>query len=179
MKREPSELECFVLGVVWQLGPASPYAVRKHLQDSPSTQWSASAGAIYPLMRRLEGRGLLKARTERAGKRARREYQVTARGLAALRKWVGPPMGAVAVTVAHDPLRSRARFLEALTPGQRRKWIAAARKVIDEVEAMVEAWEERYGDGVGGAANTMTMSGRIDVKSRREWLGKVEGMMAR
>ena len=42
--RSWSELECFVLGLIWQLGPVSAYAVRTQMQKSPSTQWSGSAG---------------------------------------------------------------------------------------------------------------------------------------
>lgn len=177
MTRRRSELECFVLGLTWQLGPCSPYDIRRHMLLSPSSQWSGSAGAIYPLMRRLERAGLLASRAERAGKRRRREYRVTTRGMAALRAWIGPPLGSEAVTVAHDPLRSRARFLEALPPGRRRAWLDAARAALDEVEALVRAWEERHGApgraGTVSSARLMTRSGEIDVESRRRWLGEV------
>ena len=65
--RRRSELECFVMGLVWQFGPVSPYEIRRHMQESPSTQWSASAGAIYPLLTRLHKEGLLKARDSATG----------------------------------------------------------------------------------------------------------------
>jgi DNA-binding PadR family transcriptional regulator len=163
-----SELEGFVLGLVWQLGPCSPYDVRRHMQESPSTQWSASAGAIYPLLRRLERSGLVASRAQRTGMRERREYRITPRGLRALREWVGPPLATDAVTVAHDPLRSRARFLKALTPREQESWIAAAREALDEVERRVRVWSEERRDDE--AAAIMTLSGELDVKSRREWL---------
>jgi len=172
--RPRSELECFVLGLAWQLGPASPYEIRRHMQESPSTQWSGSAGAIYPLMQRLERAGLLSSHAERDGKRRRREYKITPKGLAALRSWIGPPLGAEAVTVAHDPIRSRARFLTALTPAKRREWLAAARAALDEVEHLVRSWSERHGtsanEETARAARLMTRSGEIDVESRRRWL---------
>jgi DNA-binding PadR family transcriptional regulator len=182
--RSRSELECFVLGLVWQLGPSSPYELRRHLQGSPSTQWSASAGAIYPLVRRLERAGLLAARALRSGKRRRREYRITAAGTRALRAWVGPPLAPEAVTVAHDPLRSRARFLAVLSAPQRRAWLDAARQALDEVERMVRAWGEAAGapgGGGGGAKGAewlrsirlMTRSGELDVESRRRWLEEI------
>jgi DNA-binding PadR family transcriptional regulator len=167
-----SELEGFVLGLVWQLGPCSPYEIRRHLQNSPSSQWSASAGAIYPLLRRLEALGLVRSKARRTGKRERREYELTARGLSSLRTWVGPPMAESAVTVAHDPLRSRARFLGALAPADRAAWLASARAALDEVERRVRAWDEAFGQGPGASA--MTASGELDVRSRREWLDVVE-----
>ncbi len=175
--RPRSELEGFVLGLTWQLGPASPYEVRRRMLESPSTQWSGSAGAIYPLMRRLERAGLLASRAERAGKRKRRVYTVTPKGLAALRAWVGPPLGKDAVTVAHDPLRSRARFLAALPPSQRQEWIDAARGVLDEVERSVRDWARKHAaapaEPLARAAALMTRSGEIDVESRRRWLDAV------
>jgi len=175
--RRRSELEGFVLGLAWQLGPASPYEVRRHMLESPSTQWSGSAGAIYPLMRRLERAGLLASHAERSGKRRRRVYAITPKGLQALRAWVGPPLAKEAVTVAHDPIRSRARFLAALTPARRREWLNAARAALDEVERMVREWSARHGDAregeVSRAAGLMTRSGEIDVESRRRWVEEV------
>ena len=169
----PTELQSFILGLIWQLGPVSPYEVRRHMQDSPSTQWSASAGAIYPLMRRLERGGLVKGTSERRGNRRRREYRITRKGLAALRCWIGPPVAAEAITVAHDPLRSRARFLAALTPRQRLAWIGAARLALDEVERKVLAWQTRYGPKTGAAAAVLTRSGALDVASRRQWVSEL------
>ncbi len=170
--RSLSELECFVLGLVWQLGPCSPYEVRRHMQESPSTQWSASAGAIYPLMRRLEKRGLLVARSERTGKRRRREYRVTERGESALKGWIGPPFAPEAISVAHDPLRTRARFLHLLPAGERAAWFRAAREALDEVERRVLAWHEAHKDL--SAAALLTASGAIDVESRRRWVERVQ-----
>lgn len=161
-----------MLGLVWRAGPCSPYDVRQHLRASPSTQWSASAGAIYPLLRRLEASGLVKSRSKRTGKRERREYEITGRGLEALRAWVGPPLAEQAVTVAHDPLRSRARFLDALPREAQLEWIQAARGALDEVERRVLAWDEEF--GADPAAALLTASGELDVRSRREWIDAVE-----
>ncbi len=167
-----SELAGFVLGLVWRHGPCSPFELRRQMQRSPSTQWSASAGAIYPLIQRLEKSGLLRSKAKRNGKRERREYEVTERGVSALRAWLGPPLAEEAVTVAHDPLRSRARFLEVLPKAERARWIEAARRALDEVEKRVRAWEAEFGAKEPGAA-TMTLSGELDVKSRREWVEAV------
>ncbi len=174
-----SELEGFVLGLVHQFGPASPYDIRRHMRASPSTQWSASAGAIYPLVARLERRGMVTGRARRAGKRARREYTITAKGLAALRRWVGPPLPEFAVTVAHDPLRSRARFLAALSPDARLAWIASARAALDEVEARVRQWAASEGSKAEATESIVTRSGELDVSSRRQWLDEVGRWVAK
>lgn len=166
-----SELEGFVLGLVWERGPCSPYELRTHMQRSPSTQWSGSAGAIYPLIRRLERIGLVRSAAKRTGKRVRREYSITPKGRGALKAWVGPPLASDAVTVAHDPLRSRARFIGALTAAERLAWLSAAREALNEVERLVRAWQEEFGGGE--SASLMTLSGELDVKSRREWIEAV------
>lgn len=171
-ERRLSELECFVLGLVWRHGPVSAYGVRRHLTASPSTQWSGSAGAIYPLVRRLERRGLLKSSAVRRGRRRGREYVITERGLRALRAWIGPPLGAEAVTVAYDPLRSRARFLGALSAAERRAWVAAALEGLEEVARRVRAWEEAYGAG-DEWARLVTRNGELDVRTRAAWVREV------
>ena len=170
--RRHSELECFVLGLIWQLGPCSPYEIRRHLQSSPSSQWSASAGAIYPLIRRLQRGRLVRGRRAATGKRTRTEYSITPTGLIALRAWIGPPLEPEAITVAHDPLRSRARFLKALTPVQRCSWFAAALEALKEVESRVRAWQMEF--GTDELAAQITRSGELDVECRTRWIREFE-----
>jgi len=164
-----SELECFVLGLVWDLGPCSPYLLRVHLARSPSSQWSASAGAIYPLVARLERQGLLSSRARTTGRRGHRELRITRQGVTVLRRWIGPPLAPGAVTVSYDPLRSRARFLGILTAAERRAWVEAALDTLDEVAARVRAWHDAFA-GDDQFAASLTQSGEIDIAGRRRWL---------
>jgi DNA-binding PadR family transcriptional regulator len=175
--RKHSELECFTLGLVWQLGPCSPYDVRRHMQQSPSTQWSGSAGAIYPLMQRLQRRGLLVAKSERNGKRRRKEYTVTSKGIAALKEWIGPPLSPEAVTVSYDPLRSRARFLGVMTPAQRREWVEAAAAALQEVSRRVESWRQTYATGDDPFTAAVNRHGELDVQWRQAWLDEVQNSL--
>lgn len=46
--------------------------------------YKLSAGTLYPLLHRMETRGLLKSTTERAGRRLRRIYEITSAGTQAL-----------------------------------------------------------------------------------------------
>lgn len=46
--------------------------------------YKLSAGTLYPLLHRLEERGLLKSSQERAGRRSRRLYEITPEGRTAL-----------------------------------------------------------------------------------------------
>jgi len=118
-----TELEGSVLGLLWDSGPSTPYAIRKVFQDSPSPYWSGSAGAIYPLIRRLEGFGFVRSRKGATGRRQRAICEITADGKRALRGWIGPPASDSAADWAFslpmDPLRARIRFLALLTGPQR------------------------------------------------------------
>lgn len=171
--RRLSDLECFTLGLVWETGPCSAYDIRRRLVDSPSSQWSGSAGAIYPLVRRLEKRGLLSSGASATGRRRRRLYSIRPAGIKALQAWIGPPLHADAVTVAHDPLRSRARFLGAATPGQRRKFVDAADGALDEVARRVARWHGLYAGKGSAIAAALTRSGELDITARRTWLTEI------
>lgn len=171
-----SDLEGFVLGLFWQFGPASPYDIRRIMLDSPSTQWSASTGAIYPLVRKLERTGHIKSRSERTGKRVRRSYAVTPKGTTALREWVGPPLAREAVSVSYDPLRTRARFLGVLKSPQRRDWIDAAIASLEEVQSLVSRWDDIYGGAQAATTEQratlrmLTRHAELDLAARRKWL---------
>jgi DNA-binding PadR family transcriptional regulator len=167
-----SELEGFTLGLVWESGPCSAYDVRRILAESPSTQWSGSAGAIYPVLRRLQKRGWVTVRAERNHARRRRAYAISPAGLAVLRAWTAGLAGDT-VTVTYDPLRSRARFLGCLAPASRTKWVAAADAVLDEVEASVARWNAKFGGKSDPAAAWLTRSGELDCKARRQWLDEI------
>jgi DNA-binding PadR family transcriptional regulator len=133
---EASELECTVLGIVWRAGEMSAYAVRGVFRKSPSLHWSGSAGAIYPLVARLQKRGWLRARAYRTGRREGRMLALTPAGLKALRTWIGPPVPREAVSVVPDPLRTRMFFVGALTPAERKRFLAEAEKGLEaEVRA--------------------------------------------
>ncbi len=114
-----TELEGCTLGLIWEKGPCTPYAVRKVYQASPNPHWSGSAGAIYPLVRRLEEKGLARSKEAYTGERRRVLYNVTDEGLRALRSWLGPDVPPWSVAIPVDPLRTRIRFLGALNPSER------------------------------------------------------------
>jgi DNA-binding PadR family transcriptional regulator len=121
-----SDVEACALGVVWQHGPCTAYAVRKEFAASHTPRWSASAGSIYPVLRRLVERRLVRPTAEDWGPRSRTRFALTARGLAALRRWVAPPFDAALAGPPYDPLRTRSCFLDARSPAQRIQFVHEA-----------------------------------------------------
>jgi DNA-binding PadR family transcriptional regulator len=84
---DPTTLGFALLGLLHQT-PASGYDLRKFFLSSPMKSFSDSPGAIYPALRRLEKRGLIRSQVqERNGLRRRRLFRLTSAGQAELKRW--------------------------------------------------------------------------------------------
>jgi DNA-binding PadR family transcriptional regulator len=57
MMTDLTDLEGAVLADVATRGTATSYAVAQTFSQSPSEYWSGSAGAVYPLVKRLTATG--------------------------------------------------------------------------------------------------------------------------
>jgi DNA-binding PadR family transcriptional regulator len=133
--RSLTELEGAVLGMIRVMGPCTPYAIRREFRSSTTPYWSASAGAIYPLVERLTRRRLLRAVRATGDGRGGTLYALTAAGERALRRWLGPPLPTTVVGTPPDPLRTRVNFLGALTPAERLAFLTeAAEKLARQLE---------------------------------------------
>lgn len=173
-----SDLEQAVLGVVWLEAPCTAYAVRMTFQKSPSSHWSGSAGAIYPLVRRLERDGLL-ASARRAGDgRATRLYRLSKTGLAALRAWLRPPLPPAGALIAADPLRVRVRFLAALPPGARLAFLDEAETKLREMLILAES-EARRGRGADDLYRALTHRGAaLALRAQLEFIDEVRATVS-
>lgn len=127
-----TELECCVLGIVWREGPLTAYEIAKPFAESQSSYWSGSAGAIYPLVTRLEKKGLLAGEIATWNSRRKRVFTITPEGLRELRAWLAPPFGDDVGAASFDPIRTRLSFIEALPARQRAKFFDDAERVIRE-----------------------------------------------
>jgi DNA-binding PadR family transcriptional regulator len=177
MGRRLSELEACVLGLVWIEGPCTPYRVQQILRSSPSPHWSGSAGAVYPLFKRLERRGLIRARAVRQGRRAGRHCRLSPAGLEALRAWLGPPLPDWIAGLPIDPLRTRLRFLAALPPRRRMESVAAAREAVARNVATIRADCRRLAREDDPFEYAMARGGLRVARARLAWLDEVAEML--
>jgi DNA-binding PadR family transcriptional regulator len=177
-KTEPprlSELESAVLGVFWRRGPCSAYVVQKNFQPI-SAGWSASPGALYPLIRRLEHLGLIAPKeTERRGKRTIRTYALTAAGRAALERWVLSPPEWAALPSA-DPIRTRTFFLDVLPRAERRAFLVEAERRTSEALAAFEGESAEMDEH--GLEYLARLGGTYALKARRRWLRAIRERVA-
>ena len=163
-----------MLGLLWKRGPCTAYAVRRGLARSPSSHWSGSAGAVYPLLERLEARGLVRSRRADTGDREGWSCALTPAGKRAFLAWLGPPFGPEVLALQADPLRTRAHFLGALTARRRAAFFAQARLQLERVLAELRAW--RKGDEFDRASLRAAI--RV-TRARRAWLDEAERALRR
>lgn len=169
-----TELECCVLGVVWQQGPMTAYEIAKPFVESQSAYWSGSAGAIYPLVRRLEEKGLLAGEAATWNSRRKRLFTITAEGLRALRAWLAPPFPDAAGAATFDPIRTRLAFLEALPPRQRVKFFADAERVIGEQLQHLEELQESERQREDRLGALTALGAAHELRARLAWLAIVK-----
>jgi DNA-binding PadR family transcriptional regulator len=174
LKRDLSELEGCVLGFIWKHGPTTAYAVRKEMLDSPSSHWSGSAGAIYPLLERLQQRRLVAAKAGARGERSHTSYVLTEAGSKALLAWLAPPLEPDIISIAPDPLRTRMYFLRALPPARCRAFLKRARAKLVEYARDIENAPAR--DEFDELANRGAIRA---TEARIAWLDEVQRSFAR
>jgi PadR family transcriptional regulator, regulatory protein AphA len=90
--QEPSATELsptgrVILGMI-AFGKRTGYDIKTFVDRTTRYFWAASYGQIYPELKRLEDRGLIRGRPEPSGGRARTVYELTEAGTAALEHWL-------------------------------------------------------------------------------------------
>lgn len=86
-KRDLTNLEYIVLGLC-SLAPQSGYDISTGFEDG-SISWSASPGSVYPMLKRLEGQGLIVGDLEMEYEtRPKKVYTLTEEGGKALDEWL-------------------------------------------------------------------------------------------
>lgn len=92
--RPLTDFEQVLLGVITD-EPRSGYGLKKLFNTTPASVYQPSPGALYPALRRLEHRGLLRVEEKvSSGRRKRRLYHATAAGRAAHLDWLREPVAA-------------------------------------------------------------------------------------
>ena len=143
MKKSSSpltELEGAVLSEMGTGDAVTAYQVRRAFETSRSQEWSGSAGAVYPAIRRMTERGLIATQSDVSDGRGTARLSLTKEGKAALQAWASDAARAVGPGV--DPFRMRASEWMAWPAAKRRsmanKLERALRERIAELETAIE-----------------------------------------
>ncbi|MFC1960467.1 PadR family transcriptional regulator [Chloroflexota bacterium] len=110
--RELTTLEYVVLGLIGT-EPQSGYSIISSFEDDVYRRWSASPGSIYPMLKRLEKRGIIAGELEVIHEtRPRKMYSLTPQGEDLLGEWLRKSPNKFAVTEERDITLLRFLFAE-------------------------------------------------------------------
>lgn len=163
-----SDHEGTLLSLVLRLQPVTAYQVSKVYEQSPVSNFNTSKGKIYPLIRRLEDRGLLIKRAVQGDGRKTETLSCTETGRAAVKDWV------VQIRDTHllldDPLRTKVQSFGLLDREERLAWVVAAKTRLHEKLAELEA----YGDTVEVPFKAFVHDNAVSsLRARLDWLDRV------
>jgi DNA-binding PadR family transcriptional regulator len=149
-----TEVEGAILSEIAHRGNMTAFRVRRAFETSPSVEWSGSAGAIYPAIRRLRERGLLQGE-ETGDRRGTVHLSLTAAGDAAMLAWACDADRASSVGL--DPFRLRAGIWMKLSSAQRRKTMRDTEAAIRANIAYLEEYQLHL-DSVEAARITLSLA---------------------
>ena len=162
-----TELEGATLGLLWMRGSTTAYELRKMVADSPTPHWSASAGTIYPLVRKLSKSGLVSLSSTGDGRRTRR-LRITASGMRAFKQWMRDCSPAV-IGTPPDPVRTRVRFVELLSTSDGRRLLEQFEEHLKSQFSLMRV----VGRGASQVSwgESMTLFGaRVSQQGRVRWI---------
>ncbi len=138
--RELTVLEYVVLGLI-SIEPQSGYSIITAFDREVYRRWSASPGAIYPMLKRLEKRGIIAGELEETYRtRPRRMYSLTPQGEQLLDEWLRARPSKPDVTEERDITLLRFLFAEKrLRREEVLDWLTALEAALHEYELMFYA----------------------------------------
>lgn len=166
-----------MLGVVHRQQTCTAYAVRQELRKSPSAHWSASAGSIYPLLKRLESGGLIRSEADSGRGRGRRVLEVTAEGLRALREWTMTGPDESVVSGVSDPVRTRCFFLGALRPAERSRFLRDTLASLEDYLERTRADLSARGAGPASFDRVAALGAVYEAEARVAWMKEVRAQL--
>ena len=174
-----TELEGNVLGMIGVKGPCTPYALRREFMESPSQYWSASSGAVYPLVQRLKKRGLIRVKGTTGDGREGSLYVLTTLGSKALINWLCSLNAPASISVPPDPLRNRISFFALLDPVKQQRILASAVNEMKSYLARVRGYTERQKARKHTGEYLVSDGAQRMVEARLEWLEFIVRVLGR
>jgi DNA-binding PadR family transcriptional regulator len=139
-RRDLSNLEYIVLGLC-SFSPQSGYDITTAFEDG-SISWSASPGSVYPMLKRLEGQGLISGDLEMEYEtRPKKVYSLTEDGGNALDEWLNAIPKMRPFYQEREIAQLRFQFMEKrLSKEQILKWINGYIDAVHYASQVTEAY---------------------------------------
>jgi DNA-binding PadR family transcriptional regulator len=157
-----------LLALILRRQPVSAYQIGRAFDDSPIHTLNTSKGKLYPLLQRLNQRGLVSSDMVEGDRRRTQLFACTDAGRSALKEWVYTVRQEH--DLLHDPLRKKLQSFDLLTPEEQMHWVdisvARLRARLAEVEAFDAECEGPFGP-------LMKDNAREALEARLRWLSRL------
>jgi DNA-binding PadR family transcriptional regulator len=171
--KDDSVLGYALLGLLHQQA-LSGYDLRKIFTSTPIGGFSDSPGAIYPALRRLQERGLVRGEVQKStGLRKRRVFRITPKGLASFKTWQSKAIVRDDIIRRIEELLLRFAFMDQ-TFGVEQS-LAFLRQFAKELSSYIASLRKH----LEVHANEMSLSGQLalecgiqDYEARLRWARK-------
>lgn len=134
-----SELEGAILLEIDLRGRSTAFQVRKAFQMSPTQDWSGSAGAVYPAIKRLVEKSYI-SKTAQDDARGTQHLNATPKGQLALKDWAIDRELATAMNA--DPFRTRMDYLMTMSKTERTRALTAIHDTLVEKQDLIKRLTE-------------------------------------
>ena len=163
-KTARTELEGAILSVISRRPGSTAYQVRKEFLDSPSAEWSGSAGSVYPAIKRLAAAGLVK----RVAASRCEKLSLTKSGKQELSRWVENVQRAAGPGM--DPFRTRAGHILSLSTSKRKALLLSLQSEIETQRKLINSLQSTS-DDVEKAALELALALQT---ARLKWIKKAD-----
>lgn len=168
MPRSHSLLHYALLGLLSR-GPASGYDLRKVFQETLLGLYSDSPGSIYPALRRLEAKGLVRGGAPEGGRR-RRPLTLTPRGRGVLESWLREPPDIGRTARSRGAVELKLAFLRDVLPGaDLPRFLDSYAASLDRLCAEAEAARAANQDKLSASARVALDLGIHRMRSTSAW----------
>lgn len=170
---DPTTLGFALLGLLHQKA-ASGYDLRKFFTSSPMKSFSDSPGAIYPALRRLEKRGLIRSQVQdRAGLRRRRLFRLTAAGHSELKRWASKGISKTEIVSDSKDLILRFSFMDQVLGREASvEFLKVLIVELKEYLPSLRAFLEGMGEAVPLSGKLALESGILQYETSLQWARK-------
>lgn len=131
MSNKITHLNFLILGLLNNKAQ-SGYELCKVIQNTPMSLLSDSPGSIYPALKKLEAMAYITGVQQQQGARKRREFQVTAAGLQALKSWLVADVNDHLLINSPSVILLKFSFIDLLSTAQQQKLLDQLSKQLDQ-----------------------------------------------
>ena len=170
IRRELTTTEYIILGLI-NNAPQTGYGIIGTLETIAS-RWSASSGAIYPALKRLERQGLISGTVEMVHEaRGRKVYQITPDGLDALDSWLRTPVDANEIIGERDMALVKFLFAEKrLTREEVLAWLDAYERSAEIYNATHSLWHQAMMSVASVHQQLVEEATQMELNMQRSWI---------